>query len=101
MTAAYTSFANGGIRLSPIFVNSVRNSKGDIVVNFGTEKNQVLDRRIAFVMTNLMEGVMNFGTAAGVRTLCLRLRRRGNGHVARRLVRGIHQQAAVHRVGGI
>ncbi|HLX85481.1 MAG TPA: PBP1A family penicillin-binding protein [Terriglobales bacterium] len=69
MTAAYTSFANGGIRLSPIFVNSVRNSKGDIVVNFGTEKSQVLDPRIAFVMTNLMEGVMNFGTAAGVRTL--------------------------------
>jgi penicillin-binding protein 1B len=50
-------------------VNSVRNSKGDIVVNFGTEKSQVLDPRVAFVMTNLMEGVMNFGTAAGVRTL--------------------------------
>ena len=68
MTAAYTSFANGGLRLSPIFVNSVRNSKGDIVVNFGTEKTQVLDPRIAFVMTNMLEGVMNFGTAAGVRT---------------------------------
>ena len=67
MTAAYTSFANGGVRLSPVFVNSVRNSKGDIVMNFGTEKKQVLDPRVAFVMTNLMEGVMNFGTAAGVR----------------------------------
>jgi penicillin-binding protein 1B len=68
MTAAYTSFANGGVRLSPVFVNSVRNSKGDIVVNFGTEKKQVLDPRIAFVMTNMLEGVMNFGTAAGVRS---------------------------------
>jgi len=68
MTAAYTSFANGGIRLSPVFVNSVRNSKGDIVVNFGTEKKQVLDPRIAFVMTSMLEGVMNFGTAAGVRS---------------------------------
>jgi penicillin-binding protein 1B len=68
MTAAYTSFANGGTRLSPLFVNSVRNSKGDIVMNFGTEKAQVLDPRIAFVMTNMLEGVMNFGTAAGVRT---------------------------------
>ena len=28
MTAAYTSFANGGVRLSPIFVNSVRNAQG-------------------------------------------------------------------------
>src|SRR5208283_1433778 len=68
MTAAYTSFANGGVRLSPVFVNSVRNSKGDVIVNFGTEKRQVLDPRIAFVMTNMLEGVMNFGTAAGVRT---------------------------------
>ena len=68
MTAAYTSFANGGLRLSPVFVNSVRNSKGDVVVNFGTEKNQVLDPRVAFVMTSMLEGVMNFGTAAGVRT---------------------------------
>src|SRR6266852_1990249 len=68
MTAAYTSFANGGVRLSPVFVNSVRNAKGDIIVNFGTEKKQVLDPRIAFLMTNMLEGVVNFGTAFGVRS---------------------------------
>jgi penicillin-binding protein 1B len=68
MTAAYTSFANGGTRLSPVFVNSVRNAKGDIIVNFGTEKKQVLDPRIAFLMTNMLEGVVNFGTAFGVRS---------------------------------
>ena len=68
MTAAYTSFANGGVRLSPVFVNSVRNAKGDVIINFGTEKRQVLDPRIAFVMTSMLEGVMNFGTAYGVRT---------------------------------
>jgi penicillin-binding protein 1B len=67
MTSAYTAFANGGVKLSPIFVNSVRNAKGDVVLNLGTEKSQVLDPRIAFVMTNMLEGVMNFGTAYGVR----------------------------------
>ena len=67
MTAAYTTFANGGVRLSPVFVNSVRNSKGDIILNFATEKKQVLDPRIAFVMTSMLEEVMNYGTAAGVR----------------------------------
>ncbi len=67
MTAAYTSFANGGVRLSPVFVNSVRNSKGDVILNFATEKKQVLDPRIAFVMTRMLEEVMNYGTAAGVR----------------------------------
>jgi penicillin-binding protein 1B len=69
MTSAYTSFANGGTKLSPVFVNSVRNSKGDVVVNFATERKQVLDPRIAFVMTSMLEGVMNFGTAyTNVRT---------------------------------
>jgi penicillin-binding protein 1B len=67
MTAAYTTFANGGVRLSPVFVNSVRNSKGDVILNFATEKKQVLDPRIAFVMTSMLEEVMNYGTAAGVR----------------------------------
>ena len=61
MTAAYTSFANGGMRLSPIFVNSVRNAQGDVVMNFGTEKKQVLDPRVAYVITNMMESVINNG----------------------------------------
>jgi penicillin-binding protein 1B len=67
MTAAYTTFANGGLRLSPIFVNSVRNAKGDIILNLGSEKTQVLDPRIAAVMTSMLEGVMNNGTAEVVR----------------------------------
>ena len=64
MTSAYTSFANGGVRLSPLFVNSVRNAKGDIITNFATEKKQVLDPRVAFIMTDMLQGVVNFGTAA-------------------------------------
>src|SRR3989454_6571925 len=68
MTAAYTAFANGGVRLSPILVNSVRNAQGDVVMNFGTEKKQVLDSRVAYIMTHMLEGVMNFGTAYPVRT---------------------------------
>jgi penicillin-binding protein 1B len=61
MAGAYTSFANSGDRLSPILVNSVRNAKGDVVANFKTDQRQVLDPRIAYVMTNMMEGVINNG----------------------------------------
>jgi penicillin-binding protein 1B len=61
MTAAYTTFANGGVRLSPVLVNSVRNAQGDVVMNFGTEKKQVLDARVAYVTTNMMESVINNG----------------------------------------
>ncbi len=61
MAGAYTSFANNGERLSPILVNSVRNAKGDVVSNFKTDERQVLDPRIAYIMTNMMEGVINNG----------------------------------------
>jgi len=67
MAAAYTVFANSGVRISPTLVNSVRNAEGDVVADVKPEKRQVLDPRVAYVMTNMMEGVMNFGTAFAVR----------------------------------
>jgi penicillin-binding protein 1B len=61
MAGAYTVFGNNGERLSPILVNSVRNAKGDVVANFKTDQRQVLDPRVAYIMTNMMEGVINNG----------------------------------------
>jgi penicillin-binding protein 1B len=63
MASAYTVFANSGTRLSPILVNSLRNSRGDVVEDFNSDKKQVLDPRIAYIMTNMMEGVVNYGLA--------------------------------------
>ena len=67
MAAAYTVFANGGTRISPTMINSVRSANGDVVMDFKPEKRQVLDPRVSYVMTDMMEGVVNFGTAYGVR----------------------------------
>ncbi len=61
MSGAYTVFANNGVRLSPILLRSVRNAKGDVISNYGTDQRQVIDPRIAYVMTNMMEGVINNG----------------------------------------
>ncbi|HUD65580.1 MAG TPA: PBP1A family penicillin-binding protein [Candidatus Sulfotelmatobacter sp.] len=61
MAGAYTSFSNNGVRLSPIWVRSVRNAKGDVIANYNTDQRQVLDPRVAYVMTNMMEGVINNG----------------------------------------
>src|ERR1700730_5557800 len=61
MAGVYTSFSNDCMWLLPILVNSVRSAKGDVVANFSTDKRGVLDPRIAYVMTNMMEGVVNNG----------------------------------------
>jgi penicillin-binding protein 1B len=67
MAAAYTVFANGGVRLSPVLVNSLRKANGDVVEDFHSDQKPVLDPRIAYIMTNMMEGVLNFGTGFPVR----------------------------------
>src|SRR5437764_10143816 len=66
MAGAYTVFANKGIRVSPTMITSVRDAKAEVIEDFTSEKKPVLDPRVAYVMTNMMEGVINNGTAAGV-----------------------------------
>ena len=61
MAGAYTVFANAGVRLSPILLRSVRNGKGDVLANYNTDQRPVMDPRIAYVMTNMMESVINNG----------------------------------------
>ena len=67
VAGAYTIFANGGVRVSPLLVISVRDAKGEVIQDFAADKQQVLDPRIAYIMTSMMETVLNSGTAAGVR----------------------------------
>ena len=67
MAGAYTVFANGGVHLKPWMLASVRNNNGDIVADYSPEAKQVMDPRAAYLTQSLMEGVMNYGTAAGVR----------------------------------
>ena len=67
MAGAYTVFANGGTRMSPLMVKSVRDARGNIVDNYHNDSRQVLDPRVAYVMTSMMESVVNNGTGYPVR----------------------------------
>ncbi|HEY4676768.1 MAG TPA: PBP1A family penicillin-binding protein [Candidatus Angelobacter sp.] len=65
MASAYTIFSNDGQRITPIMVRSVRDANGDVIDNYQPQKTQVLDPRVAYVITDMMQGVINNGTAAG------------------------------------
>jgi penicillin-binding protein 1B len=67
MAGAYTVFANNGVHIDPWMLASVRNPSGDIITDFTPTTKQVLDPRVAYLTTNLMEGVMNFGYGYEVR----------------------------------
>jgi penicillin-binding protein 1B len=55
--------------VKPNFVTQVRARNGQQIYENKPEKRTVLDPRVAYLMTNLMEEVMRSGTAAGVRGL--------------------------------
>ncbi|MFL6464048.1 MAG: PBP1A family penicillin-binding protein [Bryobacteraceae bacterium] len=66
MASAYTVFANGGVRLSPVFIRSVQARNGDSLQSEPPQKANVLDSRVAYVITDMLQAVLNGGTASAV-----------------------------------
>lgn len=64
---AYTMFSNQGKYVKPDFLTLVRDQTGKMLYQHKSEEKQVLDPRVAYIMTNLLEEVLRSGTAAGVR----------------------------------
>jgi penicillin-binding protein 1B len=67
MAGAYTTFANGGVRIDPWLVASVRSANGDVLNDYPPNSKPILDPRVAYLTLALMENVINAGTGAGVR----------------------------------
>jgi penicillin-binding protein 1B len=67
MVRAYTAFANGGLlsELTPVL--EVRDGNGGLVYSAHSEPRQVLTPQIAFLVTSLLESVINNGTGAEAR----------------------------------
>jgi penicillin-binding protein 1B len=68
LAESYTIFANKGVHVQRAFVTSIRDRRNRVVFNHQPKGNRVLDERVAYIMTNLMEEVMRSGTAAGARS---------------------------------
>lgn len=67
MAGAYTVFANGGVHLEPWLLASVRTPTGDIINDYTPATRQVLDPRIAYLTTNMLENVIDHGTGEKAR----------------------------------
>jgi len=69
MAGAYTVFANDGVKIDPWMLASVRATNGDVMNDYTPDSKPVLDPRVAYLTTVLMENVINAGTGANVRGL--------------------------------
>jgi penicillin-binding protein 1B len=67
MSGAYTIFGNSGTRVSPNMLKSVRDAHGAVLHDYHNDSKPVLDPRVAYVMTTMMQSVIDNGTGATVR----------------------------------
>lgn len=69
MAGAYTVFANGGVKIDPWMLASVRSPNGDVIADYTPTTSPILDPRAAFLTVSMMEQVLNnrHGTGANVR----------------------------------
>ena len=67
MVAAYNTFPSKGVYISPMYVTRIEDSDGNVLGEFTNSKREAIGERTAYLMANLMEGVVNHGTAYRLR----------------------------------
>ena len=68
MVAAYNTFPSKGMYIRPIFVTRIEDNMGNVLATFSTVKKEAISDRTAYLMANLMQGVVNGGTGIGLRS---------------------------------
>jgi penicillin-binding protein 1B len=62
VAGAYTVLANSGAKVKPHLIDTVEDPDGRVLFRSNTEAIPVLDKRVAYLVTNLLEDVINQGT---------------------------------------
>ncbi len=69
MASAYTAFANGGRRIAPIAVKRVTTKDGTTLLESRTETRDVMSKQVAYILTSMMQDVLDRGTGTRVRQM--------------------------------
>ena len=62
LTSAYSVFANGGLRTQPCSIQYIEDRNGELLFENQIKPKRVVSESLAFVITNLMKGVIQNGT---------------------------------------
>jgi penicillin-binding protein 1A len=67
MVAAYAAYANKGVYSKPIAITKIEDRYGNTIREYHTAQYEVLSEETAFLMTSLMQTVMDRGTGGSAR----------------------------------
>jgi len=66
---AYSVFANEGYLVEPVFVLKVVDRNGNVLEEVAPERTKVIEKNTAYIMTSLLEGVVQHGTGRRIKAL--------------------------------
>jgi len=69
LTRAYSVFANQGFLIEPVFVLKITDRGGNVLEEAVSERRKVIEKDTAFIMTNLLESVVQHGTGQRIKAL--------------------------------
>jgi penicillin-binding protein 1A len=69
MTSAYSAFPNGGVRMRPFPILKIADREGNVLEESRPDSQDAIRADTAFVMTNLLRGVVQRGTAGSASKL--------------------------------
>ena len=67
MVSGYCTYANKGVHVEPLMATRIEDRYGNVIANFSPRKKEVLSEETAYLMINLLEGVVNQGTGIRLR----------------------------------
>ncbi|MDR1682693.1 MAG: transglycosylase domain-containing protein [Candidatus Symbiothrix sp.] len=67
MVSGYSVFANGGMRVDPMYVTRIEDKNGNVIATFSPQMHQVLSEDASYKMLSMLRGVMDGGTGGGMR----------------------------------
>ena len=68
MVSAYSVFTNKGIRLEPMYITHIEDQYGNTVASFTIQPQEVLTEDATYKVLNMLQGVVDGGTAIGIRS---------------------------------
>lgn len=68
MLWGYTMFPNSGYSTKPVYISRIEDKNGNLLESFTSQMNQVISESSAYTMCKMMQGVVDIGTAAGLRS---------------------------------
>ena len=67
LVSAYGIFANQGVRVEPFAITRIEDRYGNVIFKMPTHRNEILSKATAYLMSNLLESVVNAGTGGRLR----------------------------------